>query len=843
GDQGAVETAAALHQLTQMGTMIGTPDYISPEQAGDARKADIRADIYSLGCTLYTLLAGRAPFGEGSVLEKIKAHSEQEARPLADFRNDVPAEVEAIVRKMLAKDPADRFQTPSEVAAALEKWATNQPLSATANQARARRRALALTALATIISAIAAGVLIYLATDTGRLEINSDVEIPGAKIVLTKNGQEYASFDVEPGAKQQTIRAGDYEVSLSGAPPGVDLDVRSTKRGKPRDYGAPYSPKDKIIAVYRGGGMSIEIAKQLTPATAVPIQDPNAPSEFFQVLGELQAIVRKALIEEGLTVGQFNPGTQVAGPRRLIVLQAEATGERYDQNKVLTALRNEFKALATQNDAFVSSLDHQMHGGVAFTNLPYTTPAREGLIRVTMRSLGTDKREITIAKWRLVIQVEEWPLTKGNIAAPDGQSDSPSQYFERLAGEPLESAVRERVGGAVGRRITSERIPQPPGKLRYEAQIDGVGSKIIDQVFVDLRDVLMRGTGARIVHEGESGIDLRLLRYTTPTHNGEVRVTLISRELGGQPADESTKWLLKIDASEWAKGTSQASPSVVRVEGSGEQMILSLDGAPLTRAELLLRLDALATGDPGFLVYVEGDVVPVTKDVTDLLKDIGATAVGEKNVRFPSEVTGQIMDDAVRRGKAEAAERNQPPTASSASLTEGQIKELVSEAAGIPNDDWTKLTSGMEVPSPNTLQSQTLSLMLFSLRALPPAGIESELPAIANLKKDFQYLPEQTPKPAEIARALWISKSKGYASYIQPEYVTEVTVQVAGDTASGEVAFEKEGLYRGRVRYVARRADGDWRIEEFYLPNVGLSLVRNEQGVWERMIQVQESPN
>jgi hypothetical protein len=173
------------------------------------------------------------------------------------------------------------------------------------------------------------------------------------------------------------------------------------------------------------------------------------------------------------------------------------------------------------------------------------------------------------------------------------------------------------------------------------------------------------------------------------------------------------------------------------------------------------------------------------------------------------------------------------------SLTEERVKELVSEAAGIPNDDWTKLASGTEAPSPNTLESQTLSLMLFSLRALPPAGIESELRAIANLKKDFQYLPEQTPKPAEIARALWISRTKGYASYIQPEYVTEVTVNVSGDTASGEVAFEKEELYRGRVRYVARWVKDDWRIEEFHLPNVGLSLQLSEAGVWKRLVQAQ----
>ncbi|MBW3600688.1 MAG: serine/threonine protein kinase, partial [Planctomycetes bacterium] len=114
--------ADVLRQLTQMGTMMGTPDYIAPEQAEDAHAADIRADIYSLGCTFYTLLTGRAPFGEGSVLEKIKAHSEHDPPPLAESRNDVPPEVEHILMTMMAKDPAERYQSPAEVAEALRHF-------------------------------------------------------------------------------------------------------------------------------------------------------------------------------------------------------------------------------------------------------------------------------------------------------------------------------------------------------------------------------------------------------------------------------------------------------------------------------------------------------------------------------------------------------------------------------------------------------------------------------------------------------------------------------------------------------------------------------------------------
>ncbi|HEV3078356.1 MAG TPA: family 16 glycoside hydrolase, partial [Gemmataceae bacterium] len=105
--------------LTQAGTIMGTPDYMAPEQAADARRADIRADIYSLGCTLYDLLTGQPPFPEGTIIQKVMAHHERKPRPLADFRADVPRELTDVLARMLAKSPAERQQTPVEVAKAL----------------------------------------------------------------------------------------------------------------------------------------------------------------------------------------------------------------------------------------------------------------------------------------------------------------------------------------------------------------------------------------------------------------------------------------------------------------------------------------------------------------------------------------------------------------------------------------------------------------------------------------------------------------------------------------------------------------------------------------------------
>lgn len=106
--------------LTGTGDILGTPDYIAPEQVASAATADIRADIYSLGCTLWFLLTGQPPFaGKQSAYAKMHAHSTEHPRPLNELRPDVPPELAEIAARMMAKSPEKRFQNPAEVAAAL----------------------------------------------------------------------------------------------------------------------------------------------------------------------------------------------------------------------------------------------------------------------------------------------------------------------------------------------------------------------------------------------------------------------------------------------------------------------------------------------------------------------------------------------------------------------------------------------------------------------------------------------------------------------------------------------------------------------------------------------------
>jgi serine/threonine-protein kinase len=107
--------------------IVGTADYLAPEQARNANLADIRSDIYSLGCTFYFLLTGQPPFPEGTLMQKILQHQQAEPKPIADFRDDVPADVIDLIARMMAKEPEDRFQTPASVALALAAFAKQTP--------------------------------------------------------------------------------------------------------------------------------------------------------------------------------------------------------------------------------------------------------------------------------------------------------------------------------------------------------------------------------------------------------------------------------------------------------------------------------------------------------------------------------------------------------------------------------------------------------------------------------------------------------------------------------------------------------------------------------------------
>ncbi len=242
------DTAVALGQenppveaLTQAGTVMGTPAYIAPEQARDPHSADIRADIYGLGCTLYDLLTGRPPIPEGTDRKRVTGHLRGAQRSLIELPVDVPRELALVLEKMLAQDPALRYQTPAEVAVALSPWATDvanregrSPDRETQGahwQPSRRRVRIALTVVITVVFGVLgclfvppirdfALTVIRVATNTGVLVIEGEDQDLEISIKRDRTDQAVIAHIAKGNKEVIELRAG--ELTIEASLPGGD---------------------------------------------------------------------------------------------------------------------------------------------------------------------------------------------------------------------------------------------------------------------------------------------------------------------------------------------------------------------------------------------------------------------------------------------------------------------------------------------------------------------------------------------------------------------------------------------------------------------------------------------
>lgn len=278
--------------------VLGTADYLAPEQALDSHNVDIRADIYSLGGTFYYMLTGRAPFPEGTIAQKLLWHQNRHPQLIREIDPTVPQTVEKIVRKMMAKDPKNRFQTPREVRDILAPYAKRQAelfqeteLSSDLADASSKSRQQAPTSdQAPAGNAdFAAGIPASPAADrpsARRRKPREEVEVPPPVLEETATPFEEASVLTAP-APADTSVAGDSADFLRSLAETTTSSSRLTPKSS-SSQSAIDSIKEKMrdpqkkkvllwIAAGGGGGLLLLLLVSLTwmfssdgPATQTP---------------------------------------------------------------------------------------------------------------------------------------------------------------------------------------------------------------------------------------------------------------------------------------------------------------------------------------------------------------------------------------------------------------------------------------------------------------------------------------------------------------------------------------------------------------------------------------------
>ena len=208
-------------EATAPNVVMGTPDYIAPEQAVDSHAADARADVYALGCTLYFLLTGRPPFARSSPLRTLLAHRDESPPPLERARPDAPPGLAAVLGRLTAKAPAERYQTAAEVAAALAPFTR----AARGTGRPARRRLFVAGAAAALLMGLlaAAAVVVRIPTDQGDVTITTDD--PNIELVVRNGGQLVRIVDSQ---SKQTweFDPNKYQLGMADRSDGLTIDLK-----------------------------------------------------------------------------------------------------------------------------------------------------------------------------------------------------------------------------------------------------------------------------------------------------------------------------------------------------------------------------------------------------------------------------------------------------------------------------------------------------------------------------------------------------------------------------------------------------------------------------------------
>jgi serine/threonine protein kinase len=241
--------------LTRSGTLAGTPQYMSPEQTR-GESVDHRSDLFSLGSVMYTMCTGRAPFRSDSSYGILRLISDKEPRPIRELNPELPEWLGAIIARLMAKRPEDRYESAKEVALLLEKCLAHVqqptihrlPESILPTPSTVRRRtpigkSIVVAAVAFLL--LVAGVVVTLELNKGTLSIESEVDDIAVRV--TQSDEIVDKLTVSKSGKSLRVAAGRYRVELDGAVDGVQIE-------------------NNQIDLSRGGRVVVRIVKRDTVA-------------------------------------------------------------------------------------------------------------------------------------------------------------------------------------------------------------------------------------------------------------------------------------------------------------------------------------------------------------------------------------------------------------------------------------------------------------------------------------------------------------------------------------------------------------------------------------------------